>query len=90
VLSITLNSNDCWALLGSHGIYSAPWKFDTGDTGLTPSGHDHESKKPLASASGAQLNSALDAIGMTPGARVRFSGSYKKNPVDPRSSDDID
>jgi P27 family predicted phage terminase small subunit len=38
----------------------------------------------------AQLNSALDAIGMTPGARVRLSGPYTKNPVDSGSWDDID
>jgi integrase len=34
VLSITLISNVCWALLGSHRIYSALWNFDTSDTGL--------------------------------------------------------
>jgi P27 family predicted phage terminase small subunit len=37
----------------------------------------------------AQLNSALDAIGMTPGARVRLSGPYAKNSVDPGTWDDI-
>jgi P27 family predicted phage terminase small subunit len=37
-----------------------------------------------------QLNSALDAIGMTPGARVRLSGPYAKGPADSGTWDDID
>jgi P27 family predicted phage terminase small subunit len=37
----------------------------------------------------AQLNSALDAIGMTPGARVRLSGPYSKSAADTGSWDDI-
>ena len=37
----------------------------------------------------AQLSSAFDAIGMTPGARVRISGPLTKNSIDPGSWDDI-
>jgi hypothetical protein len=37
----------------------------------------------------AQLNFALDAIGMTPAARVRLSGPYSKSPAEPGSWDDI-
>jgi P27 family predicted phage terminase small subunit len=38
----------------------------------------------------AQLNSALDAIGMTPGARVRLSGPYARELPDSGSWDDLD
>jgi P27 family predicted phage terminase small subunit len=38
----------------------------------------------------AQLNSALDAIGMTPGSRVRLSGPYAAVPASSDSWDEID
>lgn len=38
----------------------------------------------------AQLNSALDAIGMTPGSRVRLSGPYAGTPAGSDSWDEID
>lgn len=38
----------------------------------------------------SQLNSALDAIGMTPGSRVRLSGPYVGAPTAADSWDDLD